>query len=35
MEETEEEHLEPDDIIAQYGDFGDTTMGEAEDERLR
>ena len=31
MEEGEEEQLEPDDIIAQYGDFGDTTMGEAED----
>jgi hypothetical protein len=32
MEEGEEEQLEPDDIIAQYGDFGDTAMGEAEDE---
>jgi len=32
MEEGEEEQLEPDDIIAQYGDFGDTTMREAEDE---
>jgi len=32
MEEGEEEQLEPDDIIAQYGNFGDTAMGEAEDE---
>ena len=32
MEEGEEEQLEPDDIIAQYGDFGDTAMEEAEDE---
>jgi len=32
MEEGEEEQLEPDDIIAQYGDLGDTAMGEAEDE---
>ena len=32
MEEGEEEQLEPDDIIAQYTDFGDTAMGEAEDE---
>ena len=32
MEEGEEEQLEPDDIIAQYGDFGDTAMGEVEDE---
>ena len=31
MEEGEEEQLEPDDIIAQYDDFGDTSMGEAED----
>jgi len=31
MEEGEGEQLEPDDIIAQYGDFGDTLMGEAED----
>ena len=26
--------MEPDDIIAQYGDFGDTAMGEAEDEAV-
>ena len=32
MEEGEEEQSEPDDIIAQYDDFGDTAMGEAEDE---
>jgi len=32
MEEGEEEQLEPGDIIAQYGDFGDTAMEEAEDE---
>ena len=32
MEEGEEEQLERDDIIAQYGDFGDTAMWEAEDE---
>jgi len=32
MEEGEEEQLEPDDIIAQYGDFGDTAMGKAKDE---
>jgi len=32
IEEGEEEQLEPHDIIAQYGDFGDTVMGEAEDE---
>jgi len=30
MEEGEEQQLEPDDIITQYGDFGDTAMGEAE-----
>jgi hypothetical protein len=32
MEEGEEEQLDPDDIIAQYGDFDDTAMGEAEEE---
>ena len=33
MEEGEEEQLDPDDdIIAQYGDFGDTAMGEGEEE---
>jgi len=32
MDQGEEEQLEPDDIIAQYGDFGDIAMGEAEDE---
>ena len=32
MEEGGEEQLESDDIIAQYGDFIDTAMGEAEDE---
>jgi len=31
MEEGEEEQLELDDIIAQYGDFGDIAMGEAEE----
>jgi len=30
IEEGEEEQLELDDIIAQYGDFGDTAMGEDE-----
>jgi hypothetical protein len=28
----EEEQLDPDDIIAQYGDFDDTAMGKAEEE---
>jgi len=32
MEEGEEEQLESNDIIVQYSDFGDTAMGEAEDE---
>jgi hypothetical protein len=32
MEEGEEEQLDPDDIIAQYGDFDDTAMGKAEEE---
>ena len=32
MEEDEEEELDPDDIIAQYGDFNDTAMDEAEEE---
>jgi hypothetical protein len=32
MEEGEEEQLDPDDIIAQYGDFDDTAMGEAKEE---
>jgi len=32
IEEGEEEQLEPDDIIAQYGVFSDTIMGEAKDE---
>jgi len=32
MEEGEEEQSEPDDIIAEYGDFGDIAMGEVEDE---
>lgn len=32
MEEGEEEQLDPNDIIAQYGDFDDTAMGEAEEE---
>ena len=32
MEEGEEEQLDPDDIIAQYGDFNDTVMVEAEEE---
>jgi len=32
MEKDEQEQLEPDDIIAQYGDFDDTAMGEATDE---
>jgi hypothetical protein len=31
-EEGEEEQLDPDDIIAQYGDFDDTGMGKAEEE---
>jgi hypothetical protein len=30
--EGEEEQLDPDDIIAQYGDFDDTAMGKAEEE---
>jgi len=30
MEDGEEEQLELDDIIAQYGDFGDTATGEDE-----
>jgi hypothetical protein len=32
IEEGEEEQLDPDDIIAQYSDFDDTAMGEAEEE---
>jgi hypothetical protein len=33
MEEgEEEEQLDPDDILAQYCDFPDTAMGEAEEE---
>jgi hypothetical protein len=32
MEEGKEEQLDPDDIIAQYGDFDDTAMGEVEEE---
>ena len=32
MEEGEEEHWDDDDIIAEYGAFNDTAMGEAEEE---
>ena len=32
MEEGEEEQWDNDDIIAEYGAFNDTTMGEAEEE---
>jgi hypothetical protein len=34
MEECEEEQkqLEPDDLIAQFGGFDDTAIGEAEEE---
>jgi hypothetical protein len=32
MEEGEEEQWDDDDIIAEYGAFNDTAMGEAEEE---
>ena len=32
MEEVKEEQWDDDDIIAEYGAFNDTAMGEAEDE---
>jgi hypothetical protein len=32
MKEGEEEQLNPDNIIAQYGDFDDIAMGEAKEE---
>ena len=32
MEEGEEEQWDDDDIIAEYGAFNDTTMGEAKEE---